>query len=131
GGLGYVVGLEREYVAHRAAGSSTFALIAMAAALVTALSLDILDLDSASRVFATVVVGVGFLGGGAIVKESQDIKGLTTAAGIWAMASIGIVVGTGRYGLAVLATVLVLLLLSAEHLEKRLHRRIHPGEHVP
>jgi putative Mg2+ transporter-C (MgtC) family protein len=130
GALGYLVGLEREYVAHREAGSSTFGLIAMASALVTALSLDFLGIDNASRVIANVVVGVGFLGGGVIVKEPREIKGLTTAAGIWAMATIGIVVGTGRYGLGVLAAVLVLLLLSAEHLEKRLHRRIHPGEQI-
>jgi putative Mg2+ transporter-C (MgtC) family protein len=120
GALGYMVGLEREYVAHREAGSSTFALIALAAALVTALAQDFFGGDAASRIIANIMVGVGFLGGGTIVKETTHIKGLTTAAGIWAMASVGIVVGTGHYWLGVIATLLVLILFSLEHLERRL-----------
>jgi putative Mg2+ transporter-C (MgtC) family protein len=77
---GYLVGWEREYVAHREAGTRTFSLISMTSALVTALSLDAFGTDSAARVIANVMVGVGFLGGGMILKDPGHIRGLTTAS---------------------------------------------------
>jgi putative Mg2+ transporter-C (MgtC) family protein len=119
--LGYVVGLERKYVAHRDAGSSTFALIALAAAVVTAMAFQLFDTDSASRLMANIMVGVGFIGGGTIVKQSDHIRGLTTAAGIWAMASVGMLVGAGQYGLGIAVSVLVLLLFGAEFFERRVN----------
>jgi len=119
GVLGYIVGLERKYVAHRDAGSSTYALIALASALVTTLSQQIFDIAGASRLMANIVVGVGFIGGGTIVKQADHVHGLTTAAGIWAMASVGMLVGSGRYGLGVAASVVVLVLFGAEYIEQR------------
>jgi putative Mg2+ transporter-C (MgtC) family protein len=128
GVLGYGVGLEREYVAHRDAGSSTFALIALASALVTSIALNVFGSDAGSRLVGNIMVGIGFLGGGTIIKDARQIRGLTTAAGIWAMASVGILVGTGRYGLAVAATGMVLVLFGAEHLERRLGLKRVPDE---
>jgi putative Mg2+ transporter-C (MgtC) family protein len=79
GVLGYLVGWEREYVARREAGTRTFSLVSMTSALVTALSLDAFGADSAARIIANVMVGVGFLGGGMILKDPGRIRGLTTA----------------------------------------------------
>ena len=115
--LGYVVGAEREYVAHREAGTSTFSLVSMSAALVTALAGIVFDTAGASRMIANVLVGVGFLGGGMILKDSTHIRGLTTAAGMWAMASAGIVIGSGHYALGAAVSLVVLLLFGLEHLE--------------
>jgi putative Mg2+ transporter-C (MgtC) family protein len=119
GALGFVAGLERKYVAHRDAGSSTFALIAVAAAVVTTMALQLFDTASASRVIANVMVGVGFLGGGTIVKAQNHIHGLTTAAGIWAMASVGMLIGAGQFLAGVLVSVVILLLFGAEYFEAR------------
>jgi putative Mg2+ transporter-C (MgtC) family protein len=124
GVLGYVIGAEREYIAHREAGTSTFGLVAMAAALITALARLVFDASGASRVIANILVGVGFLGGGMIVKDIVHIRGLTTAAGMWAMASAGIVIGSGHYLLGVAVSLLVLLLFSAEHLDPIIRARL-------
>jgi putative Mg2+ transporter-C (MgtC) family protein len=69
--------------------------------------------DDRTRVASQIVTGIGFLGGGAILHEKGSVKGLTTAATIWMNAAIGMAAGTGRYGLAVVATVITLLTLSA------------------
>jgi len=117
GVLGYLVGFEREYMAHREAGTSTFGLIAMSAALVTALAVNVFGTDAGSRIVANIMVGVGFIGGGTILKEGRRIQGLTTAAGMWAMASVGMVVGTGQYMLGVAASAVVLVLFGLGHVE--------------
>jgi putative Mg2+ transporter-C (MgtC) family protein len=122
--LGYVVGAEREYIAHREAGTSTFSLVSMSSALVTAAAFLLFDTTGASRIVANVLVGVGFLGGGMIVKDLVHVRGLTTAAGAWAMASAGVVIGAGHYALGVAASVLVLLLFSAEHLDHVVRARL-------
>jgi putative Mg2+ transporter-C (MgtC) family protein len=69
--------------------------------------------DALSRVIQGLVTGIGFLGGGAILKlhDSHEVKGLTTAAGIWMTCAIGISVGLGRLGLAILATFLTWVIL--------------------
>ena len=73
-----------------------------------------------SRVASYVVAGIGFLGGGAIIKYGANIKGLTTAASVWVTAAIGVAVGVGMYGLAVVTAVLVLLILwPLRHLADR------------
>jgi putative Mg2+ transporter-C (MgtC) family protein len=122
--LGYVVGAEREYIAHREAGTSTFGLVSMSAALVTALAFLLFDVPGASRIIANIMVGVGFLGGGMIVKDLVHVRGLTTAAGMWAMASAGIVIGSGHYGLGLAVSFVVLVLFSAEHLDNFIHKRL-------
>jgi putative Mg2+ transporter-C (MgtC) family protein len=124
GVLGYIVGFEREYIAHREAGTSTFGLIAASAALVTALAVNVFGTDAGSRIAANIMVGVGFIGGGTILKESRRIKGLTTAAGIWAMASVGMVIGTGQYVLGVAVSLVVLALFALGHLESFVSARL-------
>jgi putative Mg2+ transporter-C (MgtC) family protein len=122
--LGYVVGAEREFIAHREAGTSTFSLVSLSSAMVTAAAFLIFDETGASRVVANVLVGVGFLGGGMIVKDLVHVRGLTTAAGTWAMATAGIVIGSGHFALGIVASLLVLLLFSAEHLDHFIRDRL-------
>jgi putative Mg2+ transporter-C (MgtC) family protein len=116
--LGGLVGLERE-VAGKAAGLRTHMLVALGAALtlVVAYRLNMPAADQ-SRVIQGLVTGIGFLGGGAILKitDQRQIRGLTTAAGIWMTASIGIAAGAGKLATAAIATVLTFIVLSVLHL---------------
>lgn len=128
GGLGFIVGLEREYMGS-AAGDRTFSLVAIGSALFTTLSFDVFGGtpgDSGSRVAANVLTGVGFLGGGMILKEGGTVRGLTTASGIWAVAAVGMAVGTDRYLLAVLTTALIMVVFAAEQLHSA--KRRHEGQ---
>lgn len=116
--LGGLVGLERE-AAGKAAGLRTHMLVALGAALtlVVAYRMGMPPADQ-SRVIQGVLTGVGFLGGGAILKitDERRIRGLTTAAGIWMTASIGIAVGAGKLATALMATVLTFTVLRLLHL---------------
>jgi putative Mg2+ transporter-C (MgtC) family protein len=80
-----------------------------------------MSLDGLSRVIQGIVTGIGFIGAGSILKlgEERNIKGLTTAAGVWMTAAIGVTVGLGSVGVALLATVLALIILALERLEHR------------
>jgi putative Mg2+ transporter-C (MgtC) family protein len=126
--MGYLVGAEREYVAHREAGTSTFSLVTLSAATATALAYLLFDASGVSRVLANVLVGVGFLGGGMIVKDLEHVRGLTTAAGTWAMASAGMVIGSGHFALGVAISVTVLILFSLEHVDRFIRRRLNPHQ---
>jgi putative Mg2+ transporter-C (MgtC) family protein len=90
-------------------------LIALGSALFTIMSMDLVEGSPAdrSRVASNIVTGVGFLGGGAILRTGHSIQGLTTAATIWVIAAIGMAAGAGRYALAVAATGATLLVLLA------------------
>ncbi len=113
--LGFVIGWERESRGHPA-GDRTYALLALGAALFTALGLQVFP-AGADKLVAGLVTGVGFLAGGVILRSAAgEIRGLTTAASMWAVAGIGAVVGTGRYLLGVLLAGLVLLILVWEKL---------------
>jgi putative Mg2+ transporter-C (MgtC) family protein len=104
---GAVIGLQRER-AGKSAGLRTHILVATGSTLfiVGALETSMQD-DAVSRVVQGLITGIGFLGAGAILKreKERDIRGLTTAAGIWMTAAIGVSVGLGRFGVALLATV--------------------------
>ena len=123
--LGAVVGYEREQ-AGKEAGLRTHILVAMGTTLfVLAATGSGMNLDGVSRVIQGIVAGIGFLGAGAILKLSatREIKGLTTAAGIWVTAAIGVTVGLGSLGLAILATTLTwIVLISLGYIEKRRER---------
>ena len=115
GVLGAVIGLDREYRA-KEAGFRTHFLVALGSALFMivsqygfsgALAGADVKLDP-SRVAAQVVSGIGFLGAGTIIFQKQVVRGLTTAAGLWATAGIGLAVGGGMYWVSVCATVLTL-----------------------
>jgi putative Mg2+ transporter-C (MgtC) family protein len=109
--LGGLVGAERE-LADQPAGLRTHMLLTIGACLFTLISAYGFGAPTdPSRLAAQIVTGIGFLGGGAIVRHGLTIRGLTTAASIWATASLGVAVGVGRYLLAAGATVLVVLTL--------------------
>ncbi|HEX7275962.1 MAG TPA: MgtC/SapB family protein, partial [Acidimicrobiales bacterium] len=119
--LGGLVGLERE-VSHQPAGLRTHITVALGAALFGVLSVHGFDAyvqargDSnyqvdVTRVASQVVVGVGFLGAGAILKEGATVRGLTTAASLWATAAIGLAVGMGNFLAGSVTTAALLLSL--------------------
>ncbi len=115
--LGALIGFERRY-SRKAAGMRTYALIALGSALFTALSYEglstfgMLGLDP-SRIASQIVVGVGFLGAGLIFLQGGQVKGLTTAAGIWATAAMGMSIGFQMYAVAVAAAALIIFILFA------------------
>lgn len=116
GVLGAVVGIDREYRA-KEAGYRTHFLVSLGSALIMIVSQygfqqvileNSVSLDP-SRVAAQVVSGIGFIGAGTIIIQKQFVRGLTTAAGIWATAGIGLAIGAGMYGIGVAATILTLI----------------------
>jgi putative Mg2+ transporter-C (MgtC) family protein len=111
-GLGAAIGLEREY-RRKPAGLRTNILIAIGSALFTILSLSMTaGTADQSRVASQIVTGIGFLGGGAILRNRDTVHGMTTAATIWVNAAIGIACGVGQYALASVTTALTLVVLA-------------------
>jgi putative Mg2+ transporter-C (MgtC) family protein len=111
--LGFIIGIERELMGSPA-GDRTFSLVALGSALFTALSMEAFGGGSPDRVASNIVTGVGFLGGGMILKEGNNVRGLTTAAGMWATAAVGMAVATDHYVVAVVASVVIMLLFAVE-----------------
>lgn len=124
--LGGLIGYERE-LTRKAAGLRTMMLIALGAALLTGMSLFIAGAETFSdrtRIASTIATAVGFIGAGVIIQSRGEVRGLTTAGTIWAVAAVGIACGTGAYIVAVGATGLVLLVLNPlRKLERRIERR--------
>ena len=124
--LGIAVGMERKRKG-QVAGVRTFALISMGACMAMLLSIYVpqeylgLKNGDPGRIAAQVVTGVGFLGGGAMIHMRGSVRGLTTAAGIWMVATIGMSVGVGMYLVAIVGTLLILVTLVT--LEVWEHRR--------
>jgi putative Mg2+ transporter-C (MgtC) family protein len=117
--LSAVIGFERE-LTHKAAGLRTHMLVGLGAALFTIVGQQ---LSGDTRIPAQVVTGVGFLGAGAIFREGMSVKGLTTAAGLWTVAAIGMSSGAGFVLLAVVATAVALaILFILRPFDRRLHR---------
>ncbi len=111
-GLGAAVGLEREY-RQKPAGLRTNILIALGSALFTILSISMgHESGTADRIAAQIVTGIGFLGGGAILRSGNTVHGMTTAATIWVNAAIGVAAGMGQYALATATAVLTLVVLG-------------------
>jgi len=121
--IGSGVGLNRE-LRHKPAGLKTHALVALGASLVTAVCAFLPDPTAMSRAIQGIIAGVGFLGGGAILKSSDEIvHGLTTAASIWLVASLGIACGAGQWIIAMVALAIALVVLVAGNaIEKSLSR---------
>lgn len=110
-GLGAAIGAEREFF-RKPAGVRTNCLICLGAALFTILSLKLsAGRGDPGRIAAQIVTGVGFLGAGAILRDGGRVVGLTTAAGIWMVAAVGMAVGAGQYLAATLAAAVALLVL--------------------
>lgn len=114
--LGVLVGAERKRKG-QIAGVRTFALISMGACMAMLLSIYVpqvylgLKNGDPGRIAAQVITGVGFLGGGAMIHMKGSVRGLTTAAGIWMTATIGMTVGVGMYWCSLIATALILVTL--------------------
>lgn len=124
--LGAIVGLERRHKG-QIAGMRTFALISMGATLAMLVSIYIpqeymgLKNGDPGRIAAQVISGIGFLGAGAIIQMKGSVRGLTTAAGIWMTACIGLAVGSGMYLIATVACLLIIfVLMILETAEKHL-----------
>jgi len=114
--LGGILGFEREHKG-KAAGVRTHMLVALGAALfVLVPQMSGSQADAMSRVVQGVIAGIGFLGAGTILKNTEGdeghVKGLTTAAGLWMTAAIGVAAGLGRESTAVLSTLLALAIFS-------------------
>lgn len=114
--LGGSIGIEREFRS-KDAGFRTHFLVALGSALFTVVSQYGfgIDLKDSSRVAAQVVSGIGFLGAGTIIFQKNMVRGLTTAAGLWVTAAIGLACGTGLYLIAAITTALVLIGLESLH----------------
>src|SRR3989344_787213 len=115
--LGAVVGFERE-LARKVAGIRTHSLVCLASALFTSISVDAFKpyIGSVgydpSRIISNIVVGIGFIGAGAILRNGSKVEGTTTAASLWAIAAIGVTVGVGLFKEAILITILVYSVLQ-------------------
>jgi putative Mg2+ transporter-C (MgtC) family protein len=124
--LGAVVGVQRER-AGKPAGLRTHILVCLGTAVfVISCSGVGMSFDGLSRVIQGIVTGIGFIGAGSILKlsEERDIKGLTTAAGVWMTAAIGVAVGLGSLGVALLSAIFTLIILAlAGPLEHRDEKR--------
>lgn len=123
--LGGTVGYEREFK-NRPAGLRTHVLVCLGATLVQIISIDYYKLNSIvnydpMRLGAQVISGIGFLGAGTILKEGVNVKGLTTAASIWAVACIGLAVGSGLYFEGIVTTLFIYFCLRwFKGIEKRI-----------
>lgn len=126
--LGSIIGLERRRKG-QIAGMRTFSLICMGATLAMLVSIYIpqeymgLKNGDPGRIAAQVISGIGFLGAGAIIQMKGSVKGLTTAAGIWMTAAIGLAVGAGMYAVSLIAVLFILFILAfAERYEQSLFK---------
>ena len=108
--LGLLIGLERQFH-KKPAGLRTHSLVSLGACLFVLAALNLGGIEFVSRVMPGIVTGVGFLGAGMIFQSKDRVKGLTTAAEIWTLAAIGILVGVGLYSLAIIAAILILIIL--------------------
>jgi putative Mg2+ transporter-C (MgtC) family protein len=122
--LGALVGLQRER-AGKPAGLRTHMLVCIATSLIVLAGSGVgMTTDGLSRVIQGIVTGVGFVGAGSILKISQEhqIRGLTTAAGLFITAAIGISTGIGAIGLAIIGTILAIIVLALERVEDAWHK---------
>jgi putative Mg2+ transporter-C (MgtC) family protein len=122
--LGAVVGFQRER-AGKPAGLRTHMLVTLGTTVfVLACSGAGMSSDGLSRVIQGIVTGIGFIGAGSILKLSEEraIQGLTTSAGIWMTAAVGVAVGLGSLGVALLSTLMALIILALVPLEARIDK---------
>ncbi len=115
--LGAVVGIEREK-AHRPAGLRTHMLVSLGSCLFTLMSSTYGS--QPAQIAGGIVAGIGFIGAGTIWAEKDKVKGITTAASLWATAAIGLTAGLGDFALAMVVTLLVFAILASKYLFWRL-----------
>lgn len=134
--LGGVIGWEREQHG-REAGIRTYAAVSLGACVFGLVSAHVIGASDPTRIAAGVVTGVGFLGAGVILREQGRVAGLTTAATIWATASVGLAVAYGMYMLGTLTALIIFGLLALHHLPSwhkitgKAKRHPHTEEHPP
>lgn len=130
--LGALVGFERE-LARKVAGIRTHSLVCLASALFTSISVDAFKpyIGSVgydpSRIISNIVVGIGFIGAGAILRHGSKVEGTTTAASLWATAAIGVTVGIGLFKEAAVVTVIIYAILQMVWvIEQKLRTKLGP-----
>ncbi len=137
--LGAVLGLERE-TAGKVAGLRTHALVALGSALFTAVSVllfaSVPSINGVRgydyHIVANILVGIGFIGAGAIMRKDEHVEGTTTAASLWVAAGIGMTSGFGFYREAIIATILAYAILTGLwYLERHLRRSPHYRTNFP
>jgi len=127
--LGIAIGTERIWV-HKEAGMKTHALVSLGAAVfviiseLIAVKYSVIGGLDPTRVASQIIVGIGFLGAGSIILQGNRLLGLTTAGGLWVTAGIGMAAGFGFYGLAIIVTILVLLVLTAVNILEKPIRKL-------
>ena len=129
--IGSGIGLDRE-LRGKAAGMRTHALVSLGAALIVVVTIRLTPvgfehIDAISRAIQGIIAGVGFLGGGAILKSSgqaEIVQGLTTAASIWLVACLGIACGTGQWVASLIGLILALLILIVGRVVERFFHRV-------
>ncbi|MFM2414683.1 MAG: hypothetical protein RI911_376 [Candidatus Parcubacteria bacterium] len=132
--LGLAIGAERT-IAGKNAGMRTFALVSLGSALIVVMSLQVKpfftgDQFQISHIISGVVTGVGFIGAGMIFSKDNLLKGLTSAAGLWAAAAIGMAAGFGLYVLAIFSTLMVLFVFTALwFLEEKIRINVEAKDH--
>ena len=122
--LGFVIGLERKF-RNKEAGIRTHTIVAFGSALMMIISANAFD-DNAdtARVAAQIVAGIGFLGAGIIVYKKNMVQGLTTAAGVWATAGVGMACGGGLWWVAIVSAIILVLLQWFLHGKMFRHRKV-------
>ena len=119
--LGGLIGLEREFRAKEAVVRTHF-IVALGSALFMIISqFAFSGRFDAARVAAQVVSGIGFIGAGVIIFQKNVVRGITTAAGLWVAAAIGLACGAAMYSVAIAATIMTILVLETMHLITRTH----------
>lgn len=128
-GLGLLVGAERLLV-HKDAGMKTHALVSLGSAVFVLISENLVQKYAnfpglnPTMMPSQIIVGIGFLGAGLIILHGSQLRGLTTAGGLWVTAGIGMAAGLGFYSLALIVTVLVLLILTLVNVLEKPIRKI-------
>lgn len=120
--LGAIIGYERE-ISHKPAGLRTHIFVCMGACLFTIASFYLLPDNvtgsaDVTRIAAGVVAGISFIGAGSIIALRGDVKGLTTAASLWVIAAVGLMVGIGNYLLPTIAIIIAYVILRLDRIEK-------------
>lgn len=117
-----IIGYERERTGHPA-GLRTHILVCVTSTFLMTAAQGVFLGDATARFAAAIITGIGFLGAGAIIAYGEKVFGLTTAASIWAIAGLGVVVGMGVYFEAIVATLVFFLVLRLKPIEKRKIKR--------
>lgn len=122
-GLGALIGYERE-ITHKPAGLRTHIFVCMGACLFTISSLYLIQEEAvgsidATRIAAGIVTGISFIGAGSIIAGKGDVRGITTAASLWIVSAIGLMVGFGIYLIPIVATIIAFFILRIGRVGKK------------